>query len=104
MTSNRTSQQPDDPEAWRTVDPVAESPLFGPQYTDTELAIIERWQMCHTIARNAWNSGLDVDPYRVNRHYAWFKLWYAGGLATGHLMHRTGVRFRKQGTNIGSGG
>lgn len=54
----------------------------------------ERWDMCQQIARYAWNMGLKVDPFIVNRHYKWFKLWYAGGMATGHLIGRTGVRFR----------
>ena len=56
----------------------------------------ERWELCHKIARHAWSKGLSVDPFIVNRHLKWFKLWYAGGLATGHLMGRTGVRFRQR--------
>ena len=80
--------------SWLTEDPTPGKPLFGSAYTETETRIIERWQRCHTIAREAWSKGLNVTPMCVNRHYRWFKLWYSGGLATGHLMKATGIKQR----------
>lgn len=96
MRSSPMFPRPESDMSWLTVDPVPGAPLFGSQYTDTENALIERWQMCHTIARHAYAKGLNVTPMGVNKSYRWFKLWHAGGLATGYLMNATGVRFRGQ--------
>ena len=54
----------------------------------------DRKDMCEVIARSARDAGLDSDWTTVNRHYRWFCLWYYGGLATGHLIHRTGVKYK----------
>lgn len=52
----------------------------------------EREQLCRTIALYANLQGLDCDWQLVNRHMKWFIRWYNGGLATGYLMGRTGVK------------
>jgi hypothetical protein len=99
MSSSPTSQASDAAPDWYTEDPDVGPPLFGPNYSETEYAVQERWLMCHKIARHAWTLGLDTDPMGVNRHYRIYKLWYAGGLATGYLMKHTGVKYaggRKQ--------
>jgi hypothetical protein len=82
--------------AWLTEDPVPLEHIFGPKYTDIESQLIERWRMCHTIARNAWHSGLLANPMFVNKHYRHFKLWYAGGLTTAQLVKITGVNHKRQ--------
>jgi len=48
--------------------------------------------MCERICQRARRFHLDVTPERVDRHYEWFVRWYHGGIATGYLMNRTGVR------------
>jgi hypothetical protein len=48
--------------------------------------------MCQRICDKAKRFHLDVTPERVDRHYEWFLRWYHGGIATGYLMNRTGVR------------
>lgn len=98
MNSNPTSKSPETKPAWfeRTELSKSMDVKIGNDFVSTLLR--DRWEMCHTIARSAWHKGLKVDPFIVNRHYKWFKLWYAGGLATGHLMGRTGVRFRQRNT------
>lgn len=46
-----------------------------------------------TLVRYARSKGLDANPDMVNKHLDWFNRWYAGALATGYLMNRTGVKF-----------
>jgi hypothetical protein len=55
----------------------------------------ERRSMCEQIARHAQNVGLDCDWILVNKHYQYFCSWYYGGLATGYLIGRTGVKYKK---------
>lgn len=55
-------------------------------------AAIQRRAKCDLIAEYARAKGLDVDWLFVNRHFAWFERWYHGGLATGYLIRRTGVK------------
>lgn len=55
-------------------------------------AAIDRQNQCKTIAEYARSKGLDVDWQFVNRHHDWFTRWYHGGLATGYLIRRTGVK------------
>lgn len=51
-----------------------------------------RARMCRTIAARARRFNLDVTPERVDRHYDWFIRWYHGGIATGYLIKRTGIK------------
>lgn len=74
-------------------DPEIGKPLFGIKHTETETAIHDRWIMCHRIARYAHRRGLNADPLTVNQCFRLWKLWYSGGLATGYLMHTTGVKY-----------
>lgn len=53
---------------------------------------IQRREECKRIAIFAREYGLDADWQFVNRHYAWFTKWYYGGIATGYLIRRTGVK------------
>jgi hypothetical protein len=94
MTLNRTSQSSNPQPEWLTVDPKHGKPLFGNRLTPTEESIAERWQLCHVIARHAYHIGLDTDPFKVNRKFREWKLWYAGGLATGYLIRMTGTKYR----------
>jgi hypothetical protein len=48
--------------------------------------------MCQKIAVHARKFHLDVTPERVDRHYDWFLRWYHGGIATGYLINRTGIK------------
>jgi hypothetical protein len=48
--------------------------------------------MCQRIAAKARQFHLDVTPERVDRHYDWFLRWYHGGIATGYLINRTGIK------------
>lgn len=72
--------------------------MFGETYTPTEVTVIDRWQMCHTIARYAYAKGFDVDPHKVNRKFSIWKMWFGGGYPTGHLMKVTGVKYRNRST------
>jgi hypothetical protein len=51
-----------------------------------------RSRTCMSIAARARRFGLDATPEIVNRHYAWFLRWYEGGIATGYLINRTGIK------------
>jgi hypothetical protein len=48
--------------------------------------------MCQRIYERARRFHLDVTVEQIDRHYEWFLRWYNGGIATGYLMNRTGVR------------
>ena len=50
-------------------------------------------EMAELITRHARSNGLDVDCGTVLKHIRAFEAWHHGFLATGHLMHKTGVRF-----------
>lgn len=62
-----------------------------------------RQNMCVRIAARARRFHLDVTPSVVDRHYDWFMRWYHGGIATGYLIQRTGIR-RISVTRDGMGG
>jgi hypothetical protein len=80
MTSNPPSPSRDDAveryRAWRE--------LFERKLAAREARITQ-------ITAYARAKGLDANPVMVNRHLQWFERWYAGYLATGHLMGRTGL-------------
>lgn len=62
---------------------------------DAEIKAKERAREARvrTITRYARGKGLDANPDMVSRYLDWFNRWYAGMLATGYLMNRTGVKF-----------
>ena len=66
----------------------------GPEgvFRDAALRIEARKRMVESITRHARDQGLAANEQLVNRHYAWFILWYEGEIATGYLIGRTGVK------------
>lgn len=50
-----------------------------------------RRQRIVQINSYARGKGLDTTTAIVARHLQWFERWYAGGIATGYLIKRTGV-------------
>jgi hypothetical protein len=103
MNSSPTSQRLNGKPAWLADDDSHVRPVFGSRLTATERGILERWNLCHTIARKAYNEGFDIDPVRVNRKFPEWKLWHGGGMAEKELVKLTGVKRWRQNTSIQKG-
>lgn len=75
--------------------------LARPEYAKVAEAVQRRTAMVTAMQRHAEAHGLLCDEAFVSRHYEWFYRWHTGHIATGYLMHRTGVKRRAVNTPKG---
>jgi len=69
-----------------------ESQLERDPYLMPRGAVEQRLAYCEQIARHARDMHLDATVDMVNYNFAIWRRWHNGLLATGYLMHQTGVK------------